>query len=77
MDAGCGSGQSTHLFFPHFRRILGIDPSENQIAQAKEKYGAETGEVTFSVGVAEEMDSVPDKNADMVIAGQVGWRCYE
>ena len=73
VDAGCGSGQSTHLFFPYFRRIVGVDPSANQIAQAKDKHGADANNnVTFSVGVAEKLGSVKDGSANMVIAGQVG-----
>ena len=72
MDLGCGSGQSTQLFFPHFQRILAIDPSANQIAEAKSKYDSEANKhVSFSVDKAEDLEAVKDDSADMIIAGQV------
>jgi SAM-dependent methyltransferase len=34
VDAGCGNGQLTQLLAPGFARVLGIDPSADQIAHA-------------------------------------------
>src|SRR5690349_20816524 len=34
VDAGCGNGQLTQLLAPCFERVVGIDPSADQIANA-------------------------------------------
>ena len=57
MDVGCGGGQSTHLFFPYFHRVLGIDPSANQVAQARKKYARAVG-----VSSTTEADDVSKTN---------------
>ncbi|CAL8099956.1 unnamed protein product [Orchesella dallaii] len=36
-DVGCGSGQSTQFFAPHFSRIVGTDLSPSQVEQAAEQ----------------------------------------
>ena len=36
VDVGCGSGQSTNLLGPLFKRVVGLDVSESQIRVAKE-----------------------------------------
>ncbi|UJR08256.1 hypothetical protein I4U23_012529 [Adineta vaga] len=36
-DIGCGSGQSTELLSPYFKKVYGYDVSENQIKEAKAK----------------------------------------
>ena len=72
VDVGCGSGQSTHLFFPYFRRIFALDPSVNQIAEAEKKYASDaTNHVTFSVGVAENLEGIETESVDLIVAGQV------
>ena len=35
LDVGCGSGQSAELMAGHFKRVVGADVSEAQIAQAE------------------------------------------
>lgn len=35
VDVGCGSGQCTDLFAPHFKQVLGTDVSAAQINAAK------------------------------------------
>ncbi|XP_075745332.1 uncharacterized protein LOC119176811 isoform X3 [Rhipicephalus microplus] len=35
VDVGCGPGQSTELFCPHFRKVVGTDISETQIEIAR------------------------------------------
>ena len=49
MDIGCGSGQSTFGLAPHFKKVLGLDISEAQIAEAKKKAAAakDGGEKAF------------------------------
>ncbi|CAG0901852.1 unnamed protein product [Cyprideis torosa] len=34
-DVGCGSGQCTELLAPFFQRVVGIDPSESQLKEAR------------------------------------------
>jgi len=34
-DAGCGNGQATVALAQHFQRVIGTDPSANQIAEAE------------------------------------------
>lgn len=64
VDVGCGSGQFTFQLQRHFKRIVGLDVSEAQIAEAK-KIQAEN--VEFIVG-DESLSSIPGK----VIAWQFG-----
>lgn len=37
VDIGCGSGQSTEILAPYFKKVIGFDPSEQIIAQARKK----------------------------------------
>nr|XP_039263723.1 putative methyltransferase DDB_G0268948 [Styela clava] len=66
VDIGCGTGQSTKLFQPYVSKIVSIDPSENQIEQAKIFNSAPN--VTYFVGKAESMP-VDDESVDIVCAG--------
>jgi SAM-dependent methyltransferase len=34
VDVGCGNGQLTQLLAPYFDKVVGIDPSADQIANA-------------------------------------------
>jgi ubiquinone/menaquinone biosynthesis C-methylase UbiE len=34
---GCGSGQSTRLISPYFKRVIGTDVSESQVEEAKKQ----------------------------------------
>ncbi|CAF1009666.1 unnamed protein product [Adineta ricciae] len=36
-DVGCGSGQSTELLSPYFKKVYGYDVSENQVREARAK----------------------------------------
>jgi len=40
LDAGCGDGEFTLRMTPHFRRIIGIDSSEERLKQAQAKQQA-------------------------------------
>ena len=40
-DAGCGNGQATVALAAHFARVVGSDPSANQIAQAEARANVE------------------------------------
>ena len=34
VDVGCGGGQSTLAFAPHFKKVIGLDISAAQISEA-------------------------------------------
>jgi SAM-dependent methyltransferase len=36
-DAGCGNGQATVALADHFRKVIGTDPSANQIAEGEQR----------------------------------------
>nr|XP_039263331.1 putative methyltransferase DDB_G0268948 [Styela clava] len=75
VDIGCGTGQSTKLFQPYVSKIIGIDPSENQIEQAKICNSA--ANVTYLVGKAESIP-VDDESVDLVCAGiSIHWVDFE
>nr|XP_037284069.1 uncharacterized protein LOC119176811 isoform X2 [Rhipicephalus microplus] len=48
-DVGCGPGQSTELFCPHFRKVVGTDISETQIEIARAACTAKN--VSFDFGI--------------------------
>ncbi|XP_026689748.2 putative methyltransferase DDB_G0268948 [Ciona intestinalis] len=71
VDVGCGNGQSTSIFAPYFKSVVGMDTSENQIAFAKKKNNID--HIEYLVGNGE---SLPFKDAelDLVASGQaVHW----
>ena len=37
VDVGCGTGQSTRILSPFFRRVLGLDVSQAQIENARKE----------------------------------------
>ncbi|KAL1479633.1 hypothetical protein MTO96_051691 [Rhipicephalus appendiculatus] len=53
VDVGCGPGQSTELFCPHFRKVVGTDISETQIGLARAACTAKN--VSFEVSNAESL----------------------
>ncbi|XP_065310828.1 putative methyltransferase DDB_G0268948 isoform X1 [Dermacentor albipictus] len=53
VDVGCGPGQSTELFCPHFRKVVGTDISETQIGIARAACTAKN--VSFEVAKAESL----------------------
>ena len=74
VDVGCGSGQSTSIFAPYFKTIIGIDPSEKQIEQAKNNNVY--SHITYKVGQAENLTCL--ENIDLVASGQaVHWMNFE
>ncbi|XP_069839702.1 putative methyltransferase DDB_G0268948 isoform X2 [Dendropsophus ebraccatus] len=65
VDVGCGTGQSTKILAPHFKKVLGTDISEAQIEEATQ---ANTfPNVTYSASPAEEVP-VGDASADLLTA---------
>ncbi|MEM7706852.1 MAG: class I SAM-dependent methyltransferase [Pseudomonadota bacterium] len=68
LDVGCGSGQLTQLLSPLFDQVLGIDPSEDQLAQARLK-AQHLSNLTFRQSPAEHT-GVADGSVDLVVAAQ-------
>jgi SAM-dependent methyltransferase len=64
VDVGCGNGQLTHLLAPHFDRVVGLDPSADQIANAAAEAGIE-----YRCASAEHLP-LPDASASLVTAAQ-------
>ena len=64
LDIGCGTGQLTAPLAEHFDHVLGIDPSESQIAAAT---GGDN--VRYEVAAAEQLP-VADHSIDLVTVGQ-------
>lgn len=69
LDVGCGQGRYTGLLRSYFPKMeyVGIDFSEVAVAKAREKYPS----LTFSVGLAESLGTIPDMSFDMVISIEV------
>ena len=66
VDVGCGSGQSTNIFQPYFKKISGFDASAEQIKQAKLQNKFDN--IDYMEGSA-RIIAVEDKSVDLVVAG--------
>ena len=79
VDVGCGNGQSTNIFQPYCKKIIGIDASSEQIklAQQHNRYD----NIQYIEGIAEKLPFM-DNTVDLVVsATAVHWfdltRFYE
>lgn len=63
-DAGCGNGQASVALAEHFRRVVGTDPSANQIAEAQPR-----ANVGYRVEPAEQC-SLADSSVSLVTVAQ-------
>jgi SAM-dependent methyltransferase len=64
VDVGCGNGQLTTQLAAHFQRVVGLDPSADQIAHANAHPG-----VNYLCAPAEELP-MPTGSAHLVTAAQ-------
>ncbi len=64
VDVGCGTGQLTARLAEHFRRVIGIDPSAEQLAYARLHPAVE-----YRQAQAESLP-LPDGCASLVVAAQ-------
>ena len=64
VDVGCGNGQLTQLLAPYFDRVVGLDPSADQIANA-----VPNARIHYECAPAERLP-VPDASATLVTAAQ-------
>ncbi|KAG8953956.1 hypothetical protein FRC04_000940 [Tulasnella sp. 424] len=69
LDLGCGTGQATQLLPNHFTSVIGSDPSNVMIEQAKRQNIASN--LTFIVSKAEDIAAKVDPaSIDLVVAGE-------
>lgn len=64
VDIGCGNGQLTTLLSPHFKHVVGIDSSANQLHHAKP-----ANNVQYLHKTAENIE-LPNNSADLIVAAQ-------
>ena len=64
VDVGCGTGQLTVLLAEHFEDVVGLDPSEDQIANA-----TAGSNVAYRVSSAEALD-VADASTSLITVAQ-------
>lgn len=64
VDVGCGNGQLTRLLAPYFKRIIGLEPSLDQIANA-----IPNKRITYRCAMAENLP-IADGSASLVTAAQ-------
>jgi SAM-dependent methyltransferase len=64
VDVGCGNGQLTQLLAPYFNRVVGLDPSADQIANT-----VPNERIRYECAPAEQLP-VPDASASLVTAAQ-------
>lgn len=70
LDVGCGTGSLTIAASQKLGgegQVVGIDPSSNMVALAREKAEKENVEASFQVGVIEKLD-FPDGQFDLVLS---------
>jgi SAM-dependent methyltransferase len=64
VDVGCGNGQLTQLLAPWFDKVVGLDPSAEQIANAVAE-----GAVSYECAPAERLP-IADRSASLITAAQ-------
>ncbi|CAL1711001.1 unnamed protein product [Somion occarium] len=71
VDLGCGTGQATTELTP-FQRIIGVDPSNKMIEQAKQNVQATTlpNQVEYIQSSAEDLHFLKDGEVDLIISAQ-------
>lgn len=64
VDVGCGNGQLTQLLAPYFDKVVGLDPSMDQIANA-----SPNARIDYQCAPAERLP-LPDACASLITAAQ-------
>jgi SAM-dependent methyltransferase len=67
-DAGCGNGQATVALAEHFTRVIGTDPSANQIAE-----GASRANIEYRVEPAEQSTLAAASASLVTVAQALHW----
>ena len=65
VDVGCGSGQSTNIFQPYCKKIIGIDVSSEQIKLAQQQNSYDN--IQYIEGTAEKLPFM-DNTVDLVVS---------
>lgn len=69
VDVGCGSGQSTWLLARSFETVIGVDPSEAQLKEAR-IVTSNYNNITYRVGQAESLNAYfSAESVDLVTVG--------
>lgn len=68
-DIGCGTGISSRLFAREGVHVIGIEPNEDMLSQARACDTASGGVVEYRSGTA-EATGLPDSCADLVLCAQ-------
>jgi SAM-dependent methyltransferase len=72
VDLGCGTGQASVELTP-FKQIIGVDPSEKMIGNAREyvkSKGITVNDVQFRQSGAEELSFIESESVDLITAAQ-------
>jgi ubiquinone/menaquinone biosynthesis C-methylase UbiE len=75
VDLGCGTGLSTHQWATHAHSVIGIDPSSDMLAYARQNVRARssTTNVSFLMGRGDAMD-IADASTDILTcASSIHW----
>src|SRR5262245_46955738 len=67
-DTGCGNGQATVALAAHFARVIGTDPSANQIANAER-----AANVEYRVEPAEQSSLAAASASVVTVAQALHW----
>ncbi len=68
-DVGCGTGISSRLFARAGVHVIGVEPNEDMLSQAKENDTTSGGTVEYRSGTA-EATGLPDSCANLVLCAQ-------
>lgn len=69
IDLGCGTGCFSELLAAHFGvQVIGIDPSQKMVDQARQRPA--TGNVVYRQGSGEALP-LPDNSADLVFMSMI------
>lgn len=75
VDIGCGSGQSTSIYAPYCKNILGLDPSHEQIQHARKTNTLKN--IKYEVGCGENIP-LPEESVDIICCAQSAhWLDYD
>ena len=75
VDLGTGTGALARSFARRGCRVIGIDPSQSMLDQARQLTGADEGHVEYRLATAENT-GLPPGSADVVAAGQC-WHWFD
>ncbi|KAK3603291.1 hypothetical protein CHS0354_007620 [Potamilus streckersoni] len=66
VDVGCGSGQSTLPLGKYFKKVIGVDISQEQIKHAPQNIS----NISFQVGQSEDLNFLKNDTVDLITVAQ-------